>query len=185
MPNTKQACLQKTSFSAGWQWYGGCLRWGVFLGDTAGTGVPAEICREPLLHSGQTEATRTCGWAPAVPGAGLPGWQSPGEVTPVCQNLPVLDRELPPPRTGPYPHLCHEQQDGRKENHLLKVEECAAPFLPSLPFPSCMHPAILGMSGMWLVCDFNKTYLIMFILTTEYFQIFLLLISSPWSQFPS
>ena len=109
----------------------------MFLG---GRGWHWGACRDlpgaPLLHSGQMEATEACGWAPAVPEAGLPGWQSPGEVTPACQNLPAPDRELPPPKAGPYPRLCDVWQDGRKETHLLKVEEGAAPFLPSLPFPS-------------------------------------------------
>lgn len=154
MPNTEQTCLQKTSFSAGWQCYGGCLLWGVFLG---GPDWHWGACRDSpvpsLSPSGQTEATEACGWAPAVPGAGLLGWQSPGEVTPVCQNLPVLDREPSPPRAGPYPRLCDVRQDDRKESHLLKVEEGAALFVPSLPFPSWMHPAILGMSrhvtGLW------------------------------------
>lgn len=67
---------------------------------------------------------------------------------------------------------------GRK-SHLLKVGEGAAPFLPSLPFPSWMHPAILGMTGIRLACDFKKTFLIMLILIMESFQIFLPLISSP------
>lgn len=106
MPKTKEGCFPKVFFSADWQCYGGCQL--CFLG--AGTGVPAEIWSgTSLLHSGQTEAARACGWAPVVPGAGLPGWPSPGEVTPACQNLPALDRELPLPRMDPYPCFCNMQ----------------------------------------------------------------------------
>ena len=94
-------------------------------------------------------------------------------------DLPAPDRELHPPGVGPCPRLHDVKPYGGKDSSLLKVEEGAALFLPSLPFPSWMHPAILGMSGMRLACDFNKTYLITFILITEYFQIFLHLISSP------
>lgn len=121
-----------------------CVSWGMWLA----LGCCRDLLGACLLCSVQMEATGACGWAPDVPGAGLPGWQSPGEVTPVCQNLPAPDRELPLPRGGPYPLLCHVRQDSRKESHLLKVEEGSALFLPSLPFPSWMNPAILGMPGM-------------------------------------
>lgn len=134
VPNTKQACWQKTSFSTDNVTEGVCCEV-CFLGDMASTGVPAEICWEPLSCFGQTEATGACGWAPAIPGAGLPGWQSPGEVTPVCQNPPAPARELPPSRAGPYPRLCDLRQGGRKEKSSLEGGGRCCSFSPQSAFP--------------------------------------------------
>lgn len=62
-----------------------CVSWGTCLA----LGCLQRFARDLSCVLWANRSNQAGGWAPAVPGAGLLGWQSPGEVTPVCQNLPM------------------------------------------------------------------------------------------------
>lgn len=120
--------------SGGWHW-----------------GACRDLSGASLLHSGQAQATRACGWAPVIPGAGLPGWQSPGEVTPACQNLSALDRELFLGRIRTLASaVCKAWWVGKTS---LEGGERCLPFSPQSGFPilnaSSNIRNVTCMTGLW------------------------------------
>lgn len=101
MPNTKQRCFPRMCFSAGWQCCGGCPLW-VCLGGLQRFVRGLSPALWPNRGNHSLWLGSCCPWSRAT------GLQSPGEVTPACQNLSAL----PLPRADPYSLLCNMQSAG-------------------------------------------------------------------------